>query len=165
MGGLGHLALQYARLVGGLVSAVDVEPEKLGLAHRLGADQIVNSRTHDPVAEIKRAGGADVAVVLAAAPQAFEQAYRSLNRGGRLVMVALPGNDAAVDVPIFETVLGGICVLGSVVGTRQNLAEVFALHAAGRTQVIAEPRRLDQVNDAFGEVLGGRAEARLVFAF
>ncbi|GGR34982.1 hypothetical protein GCM10010251_59020 [Streptomyces aurantiogriseus] len=165
VGGLGHLAVQYARLVGGFVTAVDLEPDKLGLAHRLGADQIVNARTHDPVEEIKKAGGADVAVVLAASPKAFEQAYRSLNRGGRLVMVGLPADNAAINVPIFETVLSGISVIGSIVGTRQDLSEVFALHAAGRTQVIAEPRRLDEVNESFDEVLGGRAEARLVFEF
>jgi propanol-preferring alcohol dehydrogenase len=80
-------------------------------------------------------------------------------------MVALPADNAAINVPIFETVLGGISVIGSIVGTRQDLSEVFALHAAGRTKVIAEPRRLDQVNDSFDEVLGGRAEARLVFEF
>ncbi|MFJ2607635.1 zinc-dependent alcohol dehydrogenase [Streptomyces sp. NPDC091279] len=165
VGGLGHLALQYARLVGATVTAVDLEPEKLALAERLGADQTVNARTHDPVSEIKQAGGADVAIVLAAAPSAFEQAYRCLNRGGRLVMVALPGGGASVEVPIFETVLSGISVIGSIVGTRQDLAEVFALHAAGRTQVIAEPRRLDQVNDSFDEILAGTAEARLVFEF
>ncbi|WP_324787780.1 zinc-dependent alcohol dehydrogenase [Streptomyces sp. H51] len=165
VGGLGHLAVQYARLVGGFVTAVDIEPDKLGLAHRLGADEIVNARTHDPVEEIERAGGADVAVVLAASPTAYEQAYRSLNRGGRLVMVALPAGDAAISVPVFDTVLGGISVIGSVVGTRQDLAEVFALHAAGRTRVVAEPRRLEEVNDSFEEVLAGRAEARLVFEF
>ena len=165
IGGLGHLAVQYAHLVGGLVTAVDLEPDKLGLAHRLGADELVNARTHDPVEEIKKAGGADVAIVLAASPRAFEQAFRSLNRGGRLVMVALPADDAAINVPIFETVLGGISVIGSIVGTRQDLTEVFQLHAAGRTRVIAESRRLDQVNDSFDEVLGGRAEARLVFEF
>ncbi|MFF4656089.1 zinc-dependent alcohol dehydrogenase [Streptomyces sp. NPDC001381] len=165
IGGLGHLAVQYARLVGGLVTAVDLEPDKLGLAHRLGADALVNARTHDPVEEIRKAGGADVAIVLAAAPQAFEQAYRSLNPGGRLVMVALPADDAAIQVPIFETVIGGISVIGSIVGTRQDLTEVFALHAAGRTRVIAETRRLEDVNDSFEEVLGGRAEARLVFEF
>ncbi|MFI7497963.1 zinc-dependent alcohol dehydrogenase [Streptomyces sp. NPDC049687] len=165
IGGLGHLAVQYARLVGGLVTAVDLEPDKLGLAHRLGADALVNARTHDPVEEIRKAGGADVAIVLAASPRAFEQAYKSLNPGGRLVMVALPADDAAISVPIFETVIGGISVIGSIVGTRQDLTEVFALHAAGRTQVIAETRRLEDVNDSFVEVLGGRAEARLVFAF
>lgn len=163
-GGVGHLAVQYARLVGGFVTAVDVEPDKLGLAHRLGADEVVNARTHDPVEEIRKAGGADVAVVLATAPRAFEQAYRSLSRGGRLVLVGLPA-DAAMNIPIFETVLGGITVIGSIVGTRQDLSEVFALHAAGRTQVVAESRQLDQVNESFEEVLGGRAEARLVFEF
>jgi propanol-preferring alcohol dehydrogenase len=165
IGGLGHLAVQYARIVGAFVTAVDIEPEKLGLAQQLGADHVVNARTHDPVEEIKAVGGADVAVVLAASPTAFEQAYRSLNRGGRLVCVALPADDAAVQVPIFETVLGGISVIGSIVGTRQDLAEVFALHAAGRTRVIAETRRLDEVNDCFAEVLDSRAEARLVFEF
>lgn len=64
-------------------------------------------------------------------------------------MAELPADNAAIDTPIFEA------VVGSIVGTRQDLAEVFALHAAGRTQVIAEPRRLDQVNDSFDEVLGG----------
>jgi D-arabinose 1-dehydrogenase-like Zn-dependent alcohol dehydrogenase len=80
----------------------------------------------------------------------------------------VPGHEGvgpAVHLPIFGTVLGGITVIGSIVGTRQDLSEVFALHAAGRTQVVAESRRLDQVNESFEEVLGGRAEARLVLRF
>ncbi|WP_373431229.1 zinc-dependent alcohol dehydrogenase [Streptomyces turgidiscabies] len=165
IGGLGHLAVQYARIVGAFVTAGDVEPDKLGNAHQLGADQIVNARTRDPVAEIQALGGADVAVVLATNAQVFEQAYRSLRRGGRLVCVAMPADDAVIPVPIFETVVGGISVIGSIVGTRQDLAEVFALHAAGRTRVIAETRRLDDVNECIDEVLGGRAEGRLVFEF
>jgi alcohol dehydrogenase, propanol-preferring len=165
IGGLGHLAVQYARIVGAFVTAVDIEPDKLALARELGADRVVNARDLDPVAEIQEAGGADVAVVLAASPKVFEQAFRSLRRGGRLICVALPGDGATIEVPIFETVLGGITVLGSIVGTRQDLAEVFALHAAGRTRVIAESRRLEQVNESFDEVLTGRAEARLVFEF
>jgi len=165
IGGLGHLAVQYARLMGAFVTAVDVEPDKLGLAQELGADHVVNARHHDPVAEIQALGGADVAVVLAASPKVFEQAFRSLRRGGRLICVALPGDGATLPVPIFETVLGGITVLGSIVGTRQDLAEVFALHAAGRTQVVLETRQLDEVNECFDEVLTGRAEARLVFEF
>lgn len=165
IGGLGHMAVQYARVVGALVTAVDIERDKLDLAIKLGADHVVNARTEDPVEAIKAVGGADVAVVLAATPKAFEQAYRSLRRGGRLVMVGLPADGAAIQVPIFETVLGGISVIGSIVGTRQDLAEVFALHAAGRTQVIAEPRELDEVNACFDEVLDGRVPARLVFRF
>jgi propanol-preferring alcohol dehydrogenase len=165
IGGLGHLAVQYARIVGAFVTAVDVEPDKLGIAHQLGADHIVNARTHDPVAEIKALGGADVAVVLATSAKVFEQAYQSLRPGGRLVCVAMPADNAAIQVPIFETVVGGISVIGSIVGTRQDVAEVFALHAAGRTRVIAETRRLDDVNECVDDVLSGRAEARLVFEF
>lgn len=165
VGGLGHLAVQYARLVGALVTAVDVEDDKLELARRLGADHVVNARTADPAEAIRAVGGADVAVALAAAPKPFEQAFRSLRRGGRLVMVALPGDAATLPVPIFDTVLGGLSVIGSIVGTRQDLAEVFALHAAGRTEVICEKRTLDQVNEGFAEILSGRVPARLVFEF
>jgi propanol-preferring alcohol dehydrogenase len=68
-------------------------------------------------------------------------------------------------VPIFDTVLKGISIIGSIVGTRQDLREVFELHAAGRTTVIAENRRLEQVNQAFDEVLASDVPARLVFRF
>ena len=68
-------------------------------------------------------------------------------------------------LPIFDTVLGGKSVIGSIVGTRQDLAEMFALHAAGRTRVIAEARKLDDVNACFDDVLASRVPARLVFEF
>jgi len=165
IGGLGHLAVQYARLVGGLVTAVDVDDTKLQLAERLGADHLVNAAQTDPVTAIEKVGGADVAVVLAANAKVFEQALASLAYGGRLVMVALPADNAAVSVPIFSTVLGARSVIGSIVGTREDLAEVFALHAAGRTEVVLESRRLDQINESFADVLAGRVPARLVMQF
>ncbi|KAA9110959.1 alcohol dehydrogenase AdhP [Microbacterium rhizomatis] len=164
IGGLGHLAVQYGRIMGGSVIAVDVEDAKLELARELGADDVVNAAQTDPVAAIRDLGGADVALVLAASPRVFEQAFSSLNRGGRLICVALPA-DQEMTVSIFETVLKGISIIGSIVGTRQDLAEVFALHAAGRTRIIAETRRLEQVNDAMAEVLSGKVLARLVFEY
>lgn len=164
IGGLGHLAVQYARLVGATVIAVDVDDEKLDLAAELGADHVVNAATTDPVAAIESLGGADVAVVLAVIPSVFEQAFASLRRGGRLVCVGLPPEqDGPMSLPIFPTVLKGISVIGSIVGTRQDLAEVFELHARGRTRVVAETRKLDEVNDAIDDVLAGRATARIVF--
>ena len=164
IGGLGHLAVQYARIMGGRVIAVDVENPKLELARELGADHLVNAAEVDPVEAIKAIGGADVAVVLAASPRVFEQAFASLNRGGRLICVALPA-DQQMSISIFETVLKGISIIGSIVGTRQDLAEVFALHAAGRTRIIAEGRKLEQVNEAVAEVLSGKVLARLVFEY
>jgi alcohol dehydrogenase, propanol-preferring len=164
IGGLGHLALQYARIAGGFVTAVDVETPKLDLAVELGADHVVNARTEDPVAKIQAQGGADVAIVLAASSQVFDQALRSLRRGGRLVCVALPA-DGSLNVPIFETVLGGLSVIGSIVGTRNDLTEVFDLHRAGRTRVIGQARKLEEVNTCIDEVLAGQVPARLVFQF
>ncbi|MFL2002298.1 MULTISPECIES: alcohol dehydrogenase AdhP [unclassified Microbacterium] len=164
VGGLGHLAVQYGRIMGGSVVAIDVDDAKLDLARELGAEHVVNAANVDPVAAIQQLGGADVAIVLAASPRVFEQAFASLSRGGRLICVALPA-DQEMTVPIFETVLKGISIIGSIVGTRQDLAEVFALHAAGRTRIIAEPRSLDQVNDAISEVLSGKVLARLVFEY
>jgi alcohol dehydrogenase, propanol-preferring len=166
IGGLGHLAVQYARLVGAEVIAVDIQPDKLELARELGADHVVDAAQVDPVAAIARLGGADVAVALAVTPQSFEQAFASLRRGGRLVCVALPPEVAGpMHLPIFDTVLKGIRVIGSIVGTREDLAQVFRLHALGRTRVVAESRKLDDVNAAIDEVLEGRTNARLVFEF
>lgn len=164
IGGLGHLAVQYARLVGAQVIAVDVTAEKLELALELGADHVVNAREVDPVLALQQLGGVDVAIVLALAPEVFGQAFASLNRGGRLVLVSLPV-DGTLTIPVFDTVLKGISIIGSIVGTRQDLAEVFALHAAGRTRVIAESRDLKNVNEAVAEVLKGTVAARLVFTY
>lgn len=164
VGGLGHLAVQYARLAGGFVTAVDIEADKLELAHQLGADHMVNAAKTDPVEEIQRRGGLDVALALAASNESFRQAFASLRRGGRMVCVGLPA-EGDLNLPIFETVLGGLSVIGSIVGTRQDLVEVFDLHAAGRTRVIAEGRELADINAVFDEILTGRVPARVVIEY
>ena len=162
VGGLGHLAIQYAAIAGGRVIAVDIHDEKLDLARELGAEFTINAAKEDPVEAIQALGGANQAIALAVSPRAFEQAYAGLRRGGTLVFVALPA-DNEVKLPIFETVLNGITVVGSIVGTRADLREVFALHAAGRTRVIRETRSLDDVNEAIADVEAGRVAARIVF--
>jgi alcohol dehydrogenase, propanol-preferring len=162
IGGLGHLAMQYAQIAGGTVVAVDVSDEKLELAKRLGAAYTVNATREDPVEVIQALGGADAAIALAAAPKPFEQAFGCLRRHGRLVFVGLPAENR-ISLPIFETVLQGISVTGSIVGTRVDLAETYELHADGRTTVVRESRKLEQVNESIAEVLSGQVPARLVF--
>jgi propanol-preferring alcohol dehydrogenase len=161
IGGLGHLALQYAKIFGGTVAAIDVTDEKLALAKDLGADIVIDARGEDPAATLQAHGGADVAVGLAVSDESFAAAYAGLRRGGRLVLVALPAG-GTLRIPVFDTVLNGTSVIGSIVGTRADLADVFALHAAGRTRVIYETRPLAGVNQAIDEVLHGKARARLV---
>lgn len=162
IGGLGHLALQYARIFGGTTVAVDVVDEKLQLAQDLGADVVLDARSDDVVARVGELGGADVAVGLAVSKESFDTAYRALRRGGRLVLVAMPA-DGVMEVPVFDLVVGGKSVRGSIVGTRADLSEVFELHRLGRTRVIYETRRLEDVNACFDEVLSGQVPARLVF--
>ncbi len=164
VGGLGHLAIQYARIAGASVAAVDLVDSKLTLAAELGAEHTFNALVEDPAAGIQAIGGADQAIALAVSPTAVEQAYRSLKRGGTLVLVGLPA-DNFVSLPIFETVLQGITITGSIVGTRVDLAETFQLHAEGRTRIIRETRRLDEVNEAFEQIKKGEVDARLVFEF
>jgi alcohol dehydrogenase, propanol-preferring len=163
VGGLGHLAIQYAAIAGGRVIAVDLVEEKLKLARELGAEFTINATKQDPVEAIQALGGADQAIALAVSPRAFEQAYGTLRRGGKLVFVALPA-DNDVTLPIFETVLNGITIQGSIVGTRTDLREVFELHAAGKTKVIREVRPLTRVNESIADVEAGRVAARIVFA-
>jgi alcohol dehydrogenase, propanol-preferring len=162
IGGLGHLALQYAQIAGGTVAAVDVVDAKLQVAKELGAAYTFNGRVDDPVEAIQHLGGADVAVVIVATPRAYEQAFACLRSHGTLVGVGLPA-DNIMRLPIFETVLRGITIVGSLVGTRVDLAETFQLHADGRTRIVSETRTLDQVNEAIGQVERAEVEARVVF--
>ena len=163
VGGLGHLAVQYAKIFGGTVAAIDVTDEKLQLAKDLGADFVIDARTQDPAAALQAHGGADVAIGLAVDDKSFAAAYAGLRRGGRLVLVALPAA-GTLSIPVFDTVLNGTSVIGSIVGTRADLADVYTLHAAGQTRVIYETRQLSSVNEAIQEVMQGKARARLVLA-
>lgn len=156
VGGLGHLAVQYAAILGAEVVAVDINPERLATARRLGAEHVVNAAEQDPVAAIRALGGAQAAISTAATPAAFEQAFHSLARGGSLVCVGLPAHDG-MRLSIFDTVLGGLTVVGSIVGTHHDLEEVFALHARGKTEVERTECHLEDVNAAIEAVLDGSA--------
>ncbi len=163
IGGLGHLGLQYAGIFGATTVAVDVDDTKLKLAKELGADHVVDARD-DQAEQLADIGGVDVALVTVPSPAAMHAAHASLNPNGRLVLVGLPA-DNRLEIPVFETVLKGISVIGSLVGTRNDLQDCFALHAQGRTRVVAQTRRLEDVNACFEEVLAGDVPARLVFEF
>jgi propanol-preferring alcohol dehydrogenase len=164
VGGLGHLAVQYAAIAGATVIAVDLFDNKLDLAKELGATHTVNASKANPIEEIKKLGGADFAVCVAVSPKAFEQAFGSLRRGGTVVFVGMPA-DSRVELSIIEIVANNIKIIGSTLGNRVDLAKTFELHAGGKTRVSTEVRKLEQVNEAFEEVETGKAKARLVFDF
>ncbi|MEC9482828.1 MAG: zinc-dependent alcohol dehydrogenase, partial [Halomonas sp.] len=124
IGGLGHMAVQYARAMGLNVAAVDIDDDKLALAERLGASVTVNARRTDPAAYLKQAiGGAHGVLVTAVSPKAFEQSLGMVRRGGTISLNGLPPGDFPLS--IFDMVLNGIAVRGSLVGTRQDLQEAL----------------------------------------
>ncbi|MGC5327145.1 alcohol dehydrogenase AdhP [Brevibacillus sp. SYSU BS000544] len=161
IGGLGHVALQYAKAMGLNVVAVDIHQEKLELATRLGADLTVNAMDTDPVAFIEeQVGGVHAAISVAVTAKAFEQAYRSIRRGGTCVIVGLPTGD--LPLPIFDTVLNGVQVKGSIVGTRKDLQESLQFASEGKVKVIYETFKLDDINDVFDKMEKGQINGRIV---
>jgi propanol-preferring alcohol dehydrogenase len=161
IGGLGHMAVQYARAMGLNVAAVDVDDAKLELARRLGAIVTVNARTTDPVAYLrKEIGGAHGVLVTAVSPRAFEQAIGMVRRGGTVSLNGLPPGEFPLD--IFGMVLNGITVRGSIVGTRLDLQESLDFAAQGKVRATVSTDRLEDVNDVFARMRKGAIEGRVV---
>ena len=161
IGGLGHMAVQYAKAMGLNVAAVDVDDAKLDLARRLGATVTVNARTTDPVAYLrKEIGGAHGVLVTAVSPKAFEQAVGMVRRGGTVSLNGLPPGQFPLD--IFGMVLNGITVRGSIVGTRLDLQESLDFAAQGKVRATVSTDALENVNDVFARMRKGGIEGRVV---
>ena len=161
IGGLGHLAVQYARTMGFNVVAVDVDESKLALARRLGAAFTINALSTDPVAAVKKEiGGAHGVIVTAVSRKAFAQAVGMVRRGGTMVLNGLPPGDFPVS--IFDMVLNGITMRGSIVGTRLDLQESLEFASAGKVKATVQAEPLENINDIFTRMREGRIEGRIV---
>lgn len=161
IGGLGHMAVQYAKAMGMHVAAIDVHADKLALATQLGAEIAINAREADPAAELqKRLGGVHGALVTAVSPTAFEQAFGVLRSHGTMALVGLPPGKFAM--PIFDTVLKRITVRGSIVGTRQDLEEALGFAADGAVKAHFTWDKLANINDIFARMEAGGIDGRIV---
>jgi propanol-preferring alcohol dehydrogenase len=164
IGGLGHLAVQYARAMGLNVIAVDVDEAKLDLARRLGAALTVNAREADPVRFVKKeVGGAQGVLVTAVSPQAFEQAVGMAGRGGTISLNGLPPGEFPLS--IFDTVLNGITVRGSIVGTRLDLQEALSFAGEGKVKATTSTDTLENINSIFARMHRGEIQGRIVIDF
>lgn len=164
IGGLGHMAVQYAKAMGLNVAAVDVADDKLELARRLGASVTVNALTQDPVAYLKKEiGGAHGVLVTAVSPKAFEQALGMVRRGGTISLNGLP--PGSFPLPIFDMVLSGITVRGSIVGTRLDLQEALQFAGEGKVRATVHTQRLENINQVFQQMHRGQIEGRVVLDF
>ena len=164
IGGLGHMAVQYAIAMGLNVAAVDIDDEKLAFAKKLGAEVTVNAKNTDPAEYLqKEIGGAHGALVTAVSSKAFDQALGMLRRGGTLVCNGLPTGEFPVS--IFDTVLNGITIRGSIVGTRLDLQESLDMAAAGKVKATVAAEPLENINDIFDRMRDGKIEGRIVIDY
>lgn len=167
-GGLGNLAVQYAKNVfGAQVIAVDINEDKLLLAKDSGADVVINGKNVESVEEeiknITGGVGAHTAVVTAVSKVAFNQAVDSVRAGGTVVAVGLPTESMDLSIP--RLVLDGIRIQGSLVGTRQDLEEAFAFGAKGLIKPVVQLRPVEDVQAIFDEMHAGLINGRMVLDF
>lgn len=164
IGGLGHMAVQYAIAMGLNVVAVDIDDEKLAFAKKLGATITINAKDTDPGKFLKKEiGGAHGVLVTAVSTKAFDQAQSMLRRGGTLVCNGLPAGDFPVS--IFDTVINGITIRGSIVGTRLDLQKSLEMAAAGKVKATVTAEPLENINDIFQRMREGKIEGRIVIDY
>jgi alcohol dehydrogenase, propanol-preferring len=164
-GGLGHLAIQYARVMGLHVCAIDIDDGKLAHAKRLGADLVINAKAGDAAAAVKKATGGGAHGVLITAPSlaAFKQGVGMTRKRGTCVLVGLPPGE--FPVPLFDVVANCITIRGSFVGTRQDMAEALAFAAEGKVKADIELLPLSSVNTVFDRLEHGQVASRVVLEF
>jgi propanol-preferring alcohol dehydrogenase len=163
IGGLGHMAVQYAKAMGMNVAAVDIDDEKAGGWPANWARLTVNAATDpNPAAYLKREtdGGAQGVLVTAVGRKAFEQAIGMVARGGTVALNGLPPGDFPLD--IFGMVLNGITVRGSIVGTRLDLQESLDFAGQGKVKATVQSAKLEDINDIFAKMHKGQIEGRMV---
>ncbi|WP_274630344.1 alcohol dehydrogenase AdhP [Arvimicrobium flavum] len=165
IGGLGNVAIQYAKAMGLNVVALDIAPDKLDLAHRSGADVAIDARSADAVGKVIEAtnGGAHGILVTAVSPPAFAQALQMVRRKGTVSLVGLPPGD--FPTPIFDVVLKRITVRGSIVGTRRDLDEAIAFATSGKVRSQITKAKLEDINEIFANLEHGKIDGRMVLEF
>ena len=161
VGGLGHLAVQIAKCFGAEVIAVDIADDKLEFASRLGADKVINAANEDVVKQIRKMGGAHVAVVTSAAKKAYDMAFFAMRASGTLMVVGMPAEDLSFPAILMREMR----IMSAATGTREDVREVLDLAAAGRVKCQVETRTLDQVNEVFEEMRAAKITGRIVFKF
>ncbi len=164
-GGLGHLAIQYAKIMGLQVCAVDIDDGKLAHATKLGADLVVNASHGDPIEAVRTGtdGGAHGVLITAPSLGAFKQGVGMTRKRGTCVLVGLPPGD--FPVPLFDVVANCITIRGSFVGNREDMAEALAFAADGRVRADIELQPLSAINDVFDRLEHGDVPSRVVLDF
>jgi propanol-preferring alcohol dehydrogenase len=163
VGGLGHLAVQIAVAAVAEVIAIDVADDKLASARALGAAHAFDARSPDTPKAVRALGGAHIAVVTSAARAALDLGLKCLRPAGTLAIVGLPPEP--LQFSALAIVSGEFRIVGSAVGTRDDLRATLELAAAGKLRCHCHCRPLAEANQAltsFAPVASGRGVVAMI---
>ena len=167
VGGVGLHALQMAVLAGGWTIAVDINEDRLNLARKLGAHEVVDARQgpfHETVRRLTGGEGVDVVIEFVANQDTLPSSYLSLKRGGRLVFVGYTP-ELPMQLMPHELVRGELEIMGSRATTKQELQDTMDLVAQGRIQPIVDRIfSMEDVELAFDALRQGLSLGRNVVA-
>ena len=155
IGGLGHLAVQYAKAAGFETIAVSHSPNKDRLVRELGADAVVRDGE-----SLSQAGGADVVLGTSNSADAMADAIKGLRPDGRLVVMGF--EPKPLPFSIGDLIMRRIRVLGSQQNSREYLYEALQWVAKGKVKVFAETYSLAEIGRAYDRVEAGQVRFRAV---
>ena len=165
-GGLGSLALQYAKAMGLHTIAIDGGQEKADMCRKLGATAYVDFMTSkDLVAEVKAATpdglGPEAVLLVAVAEKPFQQATEYVRSRGVVVCIGLPAG-AKLSAPVFDTVVRMISIKGSYVGNRADTAEALDFYRRGLIDVPYKVVGLSELQNVYKMMEEGKIVGRYV---
>ncbi|MGW1888540.1 alcohol dehydrogenase catalytic domain-containing protein [Streptomyces sp. NPDC001970] len=160
IGGLGHLALQYAHSLGYRVAAIARGREKESFARELGADEYIDSTSVDPGTALHDLGGASIIVATASSGSSMDPLVRGLAPGGRLVVVGAAPDPLTVATP--DLIIGTRSIVGSLTGSSIENEDNLAFSLAHGIRPATETMPLAQAADAYERMLSGKARFRVV---
>lgn len=160
VGGLGHLGIQYAAKMGFEVVAIARGEEKGPLAKELGAHHYIDSTASDVARELRKLGGAQVALATVTVPDAMTAPLGALKPRGQLVVVG--ASPDPMQVPPFALIPGSTAVQGHASGTSQDSEDTLRFSALTGVRPTIETMPLDEAQAAYDRMMSGDARFRMV---
>jgi 2-desacetyl-2-hydroxyethyl bacteriochlorophyllide A dehydrogenase len=155
VGGLGHLAIQYAKAAGFETIAITHSKDKVDLAMKLGADQVVSNSN-----ELKEKGGADVILATTNSYNAVNESFHGLRPDGRMMLIGL--SSEPLNIPIMEFFFNRCKLIASTQNQTEHLYEALDFVAKGKVKVISEVFPLEEIGKAYERVANGQVRFRAV---
>ncbi|GAA5821016.1 hypothetical protein JCM3770_004472 [Rhodotorula araucariae] len=162
VGGLGHLAIQFAAKMGMKVAAVSRGSSKKDLAHKLGATYYIDSEAEDPAEALQKLGGAKVVAGVAPSGKAMESLIGGLGVNGQLLILALADK---LEVPMSAMIQKRLSIRGWPSGTAADSEDTVLFAKASGVECQVETYPIDKINDAYDSMMTGKARFRAVVTF